>query len=61
MEILRQEAIRRTTPLLPFERVARIAVLPEPLDVASGFAFLGRRSEQTLDDRELIRSYRGLS
>ena len=35
-EILRQEAIRRTTPLLPFERVARIAVLPEPLDVASG-------------------------
>ena len=31
------------------------------LDVASGFAFLGRRSEETLDDRELIRSYRGLS
>jgi SAM-dependent methyltransferase len=31
------------------------------LDVASGFAFLGRRSEAPLDDRELIRSYRGLS
>jgi long-chain acyl-CoA synthetase len=35
-ELLRQEAIRRTSALLPFERVTRIALLPEPLDVASG-------------------------
>jgi SAM-dependent methyltransferase len=31
------------------------------LDVAFGLAFLGRRSESTLSDRDLIRAYRGLS
>jgi long-chain acyl-CoA synthetase len=35
-ELLRQEAIRRTTPLLPFERVTRVQMLPRPLDVESG-------------------------
>ena len=28
--------MRATTGLLPFERITRVAILPEPLDVASG-------------------------
>jgi len=32
---------------------------PGTLDAASGYFFLGRRSEHTLADRELIRLYRG--
>ncbi|MFV1958163.1 MAG: long-chain fatty acid--CoA ligase [Planctomycetota bacterium] len=35
-ELLREEAVRRTASLLPFERVTRVAILPAPLDVASG-------------------------
>jgi len=30
------------------------------LDAASGYYFLGRKSENTLDDKELLRDYRGL-
>jgi len=32
---------------------------PAALDAASGYYFLGRRSERTLSDREVIRTYRG--
>jgi SAM-dependent methyltransferase len=32
---------------------------PETSDAASGLFFLGRRSEATLDDRQLVRDYRG--
>lgn len=32
---------------------------PGALDAASGFYFLGKRSEETLSDRDLIRLYRG--
>jgi len=34
--LLREEAARRTSSLLPFERVTRVAILPAPLDAASG-------------------------
>jgi SAM-dependent methyltransferase/uncharacterized protein YbaR (Trm112 family) len=32
---------------------------PGALDAASGYFFLGRRSEETLSDRELVKLYRG--
>ncbi len=35
-DAMRAECVRATSGLLPFERIARIAVLPEALDVASG-------------------------
>ncbi len=35
-ELLRAEAVRLTARLKPFERVARVALLPAPLDVAGG-------------------------
>jgi long-chain acyl-CoA synthetase len=34
--LLQREAVRLTAPLAPFERIARVALLPEPLDVADG-------------------------
>jgi hypothetical protein len=32
---------------------------PGGLDAASGHYFLGRKSEETLADRDLVRQYRG--
>jgi len=42
--------------LLPFDRL--LAARPNAIPAASGYFFLGRKSDQTLSDRELIASYK---
>jgi long-chain acyl-CoA synthetase len=36
LRALQAEVVRRTSSLMPFEQVSRVALLPEPLDVAGG-------------------------
>ena len=42
--------------LLPFDRV--LIHRPNSVTAASGYYFLGRKSGQTLSDRELIATYK---
>jgi SAM-dependent methyltransferase len=55
------KAVARLTawPLLQMDRW--MTEKPEAMDAASGYYFLGRRSDKTLSDRELVGLYRGAS